>query len=418
MPAHSEGTRELGLTTGLSRATVVNVRVDQVGELIVMCSSDDGIQSDPIDGVPLDTAPGEESNKDPLRDGADIVAYPPTDRPCEATADCGLRQICFDRALEIPYAFAPDSQGTGICGYVFRINPTSNPGLGVCNADTIDPLSLQLSANEIGVWRLDFVGEQSTTGAPERNTRFFDIEVRDPTGQETRNQRVFSYQWYLTSHNAVQLGRHEFYVRRQIDGVDYWVATTLDEAAQFSYGLLAHVDGISENQGRGSACERVNDERSSPPCLLSFEGRRAALAAQLPLYLNGANAQAFPPINLSDVSFQDDQGTPSISPNGDGIQDIFNITFNSTLPGRVRLWLDLDDDLSIDYPNEIVLSQTFATGDQRLTWDGLDLDGETIPDGTYSFSFHFSFGELHLISVGLEALSGFLTFSEAELGPR
>ncbi len=410
-PVQAEGTRELGLAVGLSQSTVVHIAIDAPDEVLSFCASDEGVQAPPVLGQSLDLNPGDPVEKDPLRAGADIVVYPPTDVPCVGPDACAPRQICFNRSLELPFEFGPSGDGDSFCGYAFRISPTADPDAGFCDAQTQAPNHFELLSTETGVWRFDFVGERSTTGAPQRNTRFFDIGVRTGTGQIVRSPRVFSYQWYLSTHAAEQETDHSVYLRRRVSNQTSWVRADLSGVSQFSYGLVANRSGILENGGIASQCERVVDGRIAQNCPLSIEGRRAALSAQLPLFLSPPSSSDSLTPSIEALLFQDDQGTGSISPNGDGIQDTAVVSFSSNLPGILRLWIDVDGDGTMNDPKEMVLKSEFGTGDQSIEWNGTDGTGTTIAPGDYEFSLYYSFGEYHLIAVGLESLTDGLTFS-------
>lgn len=413
-PVRAEGTLELGLAVGLSQTTVVHVDVASPDERLYFCSSDDGFQSGPADGQPIDLTPGDSVAKDPLRDGADIIIYPPVDVPCDESQACPLRQICFNRSLELPYAFGPSDENAGFCGHPFHVSPTADVGAGFCDAQSMSPRYFELDAPQAGVWRFDFVGEASTTGAPQRNTRFFDVAVRDAQGALAQEARVFSYQWYLSTHAPDQESDHNFFIKRRLASQTDWVSVSLTGASQFSYGLLSNRDGISENIGFGSQCERVVDGRDSRQCPLNTEGRRATLTAQLPLYLNRPLiAEPLTP-SIEGLSFQDDQGTASISPNDDDIQDFAEISFETTMPGVVRLWIDMNDDDALDDPREIVLKSAFGNGTQSIRWLGTDRFGVALEPGEYRFSLYFSFGEYHVIALGLESLSGTLGFLSSD----
>ena len=302
----AEGSLELGPRVGLSQNTVVYVDIDNVDERLVFCSSDDGVQALPVEGQILDLNPGDAVEKDALRDGVDIIIYPPIDVPCEGPDDCSARQICFNRTLELPFEFGPSGDGDTYCGYDFRVSPTADPSAGVCDAQTITPNYLELDVTQVGAWRFDFVGEQSTTGLNVRNTRFFDIRVHTAQDEPVDSPRVFSYQWYLNTHSVDQSADHTFYLRRRVANLTGWARMDFSGISQFNYGIVAHREGIAENGGAGSQCERVVEGRDTPGCPLAREGRRANLAAQLPIYLSPPFENDQFSAVIESLSFQDD----------------------------------------------------------------------------------------------------------------
>lgn len=403
----AEGSEQLGLGLGLGEQTVVHIQIDAETETIRFCTSDDGIQSNPIVEIEQDLDPGGFANRDTRRSLSDVVLYPPTSRDCSSNQQCELGQLCMASSEGLPVSESFDTEQTGECGYTFAVAPTADPSLGVCAGPDGARRYHSFTTTEAGVWRMDMVGERETLGAPLASTRFFDIEVLDSAGLIVSAPRVFSYQWFLVNHSNEQTAPVTLFPRRRVAGEPYWYALTLDGVRDYDFGLLANSSGIAESEGRSSTCQQVVDNRLSPPCPLAFEGRRATLFAQSPIFLRPTNAlEPAPNFRISDLNIQDEAGTGSISPNADGIQDSFIISFNASTPGTLRLWIDIDLDGTASLSDELVLKREFQSGPQELIWDGTDGNGARLGDGAFPFSAHFSFGELHVIGIGAESLDG------------
>ena len=83
----ADGTLELGLHSNLEYRTVVSVVIETAGEWLHICSSDDRLQAQAIDDIPLDAA-GDFAIIDPDRIGAGVVLHPPTVVTCVSDNDC------------------------------------------------------------------------------------------------------------------------------------------------------------------------------------------------------------------------------------------------------------------------------------------------------------------------------------------
>ena len=400
-----KGSRNIGLGLGLSSQTVVFIEVQSPEETLLFCSSDDGVQAVDILGSPQDLSPGEPTEREPRRSFAHIILYPPTARPCIGSEACEFGQLCMDPSSELPLD-AP-SASSGECAFAFTVAPTAEPSLGFCDHLTSEPNYHRFQLGEVGNWRLDMVGEPPTLGGSNESTRFFDLELLNGNGELIEEPRIFSYQWFLTTHTARQAASTRLYPRRLLFDRPLWSMLSLSGIQEYGFGVLLNRAGILESAGRTSVCERIVEGRTTPPCPLDFEGRRAELFAQLPIFITApSSVSALPEFLVDSVSIQDEAGTDSISPNADGIQDEFEISFNASHPGMVRLWIDINRDGLPQPEIETVLSAPFDAGAQSLSWDGSDASGARIPSGTYPIRLHFSFGEQHVILIGSEVLQG------------
>ena len=74
----AEGSANFGPEIGLNSSTILYVRIEQPGERILICSSDDGRQEGPVQTVALDAEPGASVEYAQPRPESQIIVYPPT----------------------------------------------------------------------------------------------------------------------------------------------------------------------------------------------------------------------------------------------------------------------------------------------------------------------------------------------------
>ena len=80
------------------------------------------------------------------------------------------------------------------------------------------------------------------------------------------------------------------------------------------------------------------------------------------------------------------------SPNGDGIKDetviACDLTWEQDEPEAIQCILALADDGSSETIKTLEIPGVHSPGTARVTWDGTDESGCTVPDGYYRYSFH------------------------------
>ena len=109
---------------------------------------------------------------------------------------------------------------------------------------------------------------------------------------------------------------------------------------------------------------------------------------------------------MTQLSLNDEVGTASITPDGDGFQDELTIAFTANLGGIGRLYIDVNNDGLFDPITELALRADVLAGANRLSWDGL-LVGQVLPPT--------GVGEVHVPTTSLELNTGAMTFAVIEV---
>ena len=411
--AMPEGTRQLGPTQGIESAVLVFARA---GETIRVCSSDDGRQEPDVDGggglVEIDDVPGDandlrhfpEGSDDELeREGAEIVVYAPNARGCMNDGDCDGGTTCRNGQGE---AFgAGDNNGT--CGLALAVDAAQ----GYCNAAQQPNMWLEVDVDEEGDWEIDFVGEQETITDSGASTRFFEIDVLDANDAPVDGGRIHSGNWRINSHTFDYGAETDFFVVAEVgDGARVWVID-FDNLRGFRFQMFANRVGLLEHP-RQSWC-LTGDPSEDGDCLDDRPSVR--FRRQFQIYLNypdpSPDAPGAPAIQ--DVEFNDDIGTTSISPNGDGEQDDGTFSFDVNFDGTWSVIIDTDGNGALDPLLDRVISGEASAGLNTAVWDGLDRNGDVVPPGDYRFSITLITAETHFPMIDIEQnLTGFTIWEQ------
>ena len=263
-----------------------------------------------------------------------------------------------------------------------------------------------------GTWEIDFVGEQLP---PERapSTRFFDVTVIGSDGTPVPDGRVHALQWLLSIDPFLDTPPAQFYIRRPVG--DAHVLWKLNAAAwgSGSYKVTANSMGIETQKDR-SWCMYYDPQTEA---CTAGQGPGPQVYTEFPMYLN-APAGERNDASVSEVtqlSFNDEVGTASITPNGDGFQDELTIAFTANLGGIGRLYIDANNDGVFDPMTELALRGDVVTGANRLVWNGTLLGQETaLPAGDYAFAMTLSIGEVHVPTTSVESSLEAVTLSVVE----
>ena len=400
----AEGTLELGLHSNLEYRTVVSVVVETAGEWLHICSSDDRLQEEAIDNIPLDAAPGDFATIDPDRIGAEVVLHPPTVVACASDDDCNSPSRCIDYTTGRPSWTAADPSSNR-CAIPVSIAPTDNASLGVCDSPLLAESPIIFETNESGVWEIDFVGESSTLLDDPPSTRFFDVSVYDEQMDLPIDGRVFAREWRLLSRLPTPDLEFDLFLAPQNFSTDAFQRLSLKRLGQRFVSIIANQQGIPDADYFGSFCEYFDSTGSEGViCTERGQGSRALPSAELRLFLSAPNQTVrLEPGSINELRFEDEVGTFSISPNGDGNQDELTLSFRSSHRGMWRFWVDLDNDQTINNANEIVAVAPMVSGENSFVWAGTESQGSPIPNGQYEYSLFFSFGEKHLLLAGAES---------------
>jgi len=422
-----EGTFQLGATQGLEGPAAIAVDITAAGETIRICSSDDGFKEQDADGFALDAAPtGEGVDRvanpipAPWNDRQVLVSRLPDDFADHPAAQlgllaCGDDSVCRagEQCLNVPYG-----SDRRVCGRPFRIAQ----GAGYCSHATGPGNWLELEADEPGTWLVHFSGEPETlNGDNGHSTRYFAIDVLLPDGRSAPGGRIFSPMWMINAHDFQYTTNAEFYAladlqartpggtarRARLFVIDF------ENLRGFRYQLLANPLGIiteAEDGPSATLARRSWCLYGDPNAGLECPRFRVGLEAHIPMlgyriYLNYPDtAPPAPPApELTDPQFNDEAGTATITPNGDGVQDDGVFSFDSNLEGTYRVVIDTDGDGVFDPTRDASLNGTAAVGDNEIPWDGAGPDGQTVAAGEYRFQVSLIAAETHFPMVDIES---------------
>ncbi|MGK0359907.1 MAG: hypothetical protein ACI9U2_002213, partial [Bradymonadia bacterium] len=192
-----EGTINLGPKQGLEGRSAVAVAIRANGEILRVCSSDDGRREPPLaDGTALDADPfdaGGARAANPViagRRGSEIiVSRLPAVFADSLAAQIGLL-VCIGDAEcdEAGERCLPLGDGRSTCGRAISVTDAQ----GYCNAQT-GPGNWHDARVDAGTYVVHFVGEAETVNPGNgETTRYFAIDVLDADGDSAPGGRVFS----------------------------------------------------------------------------------------------------------------------------------------------------------------------------------------------------------------------------------
>ncbi len=458
----AEGSPELGYTQGLQGNQLLYVRV-QAGDQIQVCSSDDGFQDEGVDlkpGEPSPTSseiqPADENT--PLcnltncellpnrcrnqqqscgsrllfekRKGAEIVAIPPKPTMCTSDADCAAiegatcRYVNDGLPISNEYPSGTASRNAW-CALSFAVE---KDGVGHCTNAKPEPSAWhEITADSAGDWMLNLVGEPETiadgTGA---STRYFDVRVKDREGNALKG-RLHTPRWIMHAHSfATETESYgtnaKFYVLSPVGSNAYGAdgahvfKIDFDDLSGFRFQLFANNEGIKGHSGQ-SWCQFDSPTQGENGITCPTYAERHSLAVAEPdyqIYLNyptPAFYSAKVP-EITNAKFEDSVGSISISPNGDGRQDVGWFKFDSNIPGTGLVIVDTDQDGVFDPMKDWSKRKNIVAGSNTVMWDGTDINGNFVGDGWYSFEIRVMASETHMPMIDIEKNSKGFTISK------
>ena len=388
-----EGSPNTGADQGLVSYSHVYIDVDQIDETLRFCSSDDGL----VAGVP---------DAEFARQGEEFLLQRPSAARCQDDGPCRADEVCRDWETGLARAALPlDAPFSGTC-----VLPFSQQAGGFCD-DTAGPGGwLEHVATETGAWRLDFAGEadQST-----RNTRYWAVDVLDPDGVSVPLGRAHSTYWVLDAHDFNSNPTNaNFYAVVPSGGEGAFVFVIDFEGMMgYVYTLFANAVGNVDTPAR-SWCQ-YGDPRPDRTCVDLNDAdyqrdvhRRHTNRVEYQIYLSYPDGVTPPVVEplIEDVQFNDEHGTATISPNGDGVQDVGVFTFTASVRGTYRIIVDTDGDGVFDGSRDLLLvGEAVAGPDNEHEWDGRGPDGRPLAVGDYAVQASLVVGETHFPMLDIES---------------
>ncbi|MCB9546386.1 MAG: hypothetical protein H6706_11085 [Myxococcales bacterium] len=408
-----EGTRQLGLTQGLEGNSILQVFANQ-GETIRVCSSDNGVQEANVtvngNAVRIDSAPGQANPVPDNRRGGEILISPPNDTVCGRDADCQGGLTC--RSIQDGSAYN-GGQPIGICARAVAV--TNNAGY--CNAAQPEGNRnwITQAATVTGHWKINFVGEPETLTQSGRSTRFFEVDVRLGNGSPAPAGRLNTQFWRINAHSFSYGTDTTFFAVATVGAGARVFVIDFEQLRGFRFGLLANTQGIT-NHARQSWClfgNPVAGRRCAPEGDANNPVNTRRLRYNIYLaYPNPAPAAA-PAPRISQIQFNDEAGTRSISPNGDAIQDSGVFSFESNTNATYEIIIDTDRNGRFDALRDKALRGDAVQGINEARWDGTDRDGQVVPAGEYPFQIQLATAETHFPMDDIEDnAAGFVMYEQ------
>ncbi|MCA9546974.1 MAG: hypothetical protein KC613_21375, partial [Myxococcales bacterium] len=396
-----EGSPQLGGVQGVEPGTRIEVTVAEAGETLRICTSDDGLQEPAVGETPVDRAPGEANPVDPGRAGAEVLAFPPEAEICTADGDCPMGMSCWASGG------APLEPGAeGRCAHAFPVTAEQ----GYCAHERPARGWIELVADRPGPWVLRLAGEPETLTDNGASVRWFEVDVRRPDGDPAPAGRLFSRHWQINAHGFDTAADFSVWLVAEAGSGDAVYRADFVDLAGFRYALIANARGLTDRPDH-SWCQFGDPAEGRCAQFGEADVQRAYVRFPIHLAYPDPAPEAPTPPGLADLTFQDEAGTPSISPDGDGVQDDGNFAFTTETPGVYRLILDVNDDGVFDPAVDATLSGQATRGRNVVPFAGLDQIGRPVPAGEHALRLELVTGEVHLPMYDIERNGGGLLIS-------
>ncbi len=420
-----EGTRQLGLTQGLEGYSELKVFA-RAGERIRVCSSDDGLKEAAVmvDGQPVDLDRDAlimpANSVDAGRFGSEIIVFPPNPTACTGDVDCVAGQSCRSRSFtRLPVPVGQQGQ----CGIALEVTQVR----GYCNAqqDAGDRNWHEVAVDAEGDWNINFVGEPETLTGSGSSVRFFEVDVVDGGGASAPGGRLHTESWALNAHSFAYGADTEFFVLAEVNQGARVFSIDFENLAGFRWFLVSNARGLQDHPSQswcaygdpfGDGCLTATQARNAQPPV-----DQETVFSGYEIYINYPDpAPAAPPEpTLDDVQFNDEAGTGTITPNGDGNQDTGTFSFESNVNGTYEIIIDTDGDGTLERADDRVLRGNVRVGTNEVLWDGNGPDGQPAGDGAYRFRVRLVTAETHFPMSDIEDNSdGFVVWDVAPNGDR
>jgi MYXO-CTERM domain-containing protein len=400
-----EGSPQFGPTQGIEPGTRMEITITEAGETIRICSSDDGLQEPPVNGVPIDGNPGSRNRIMPEeRRGAEVLLFPPEAAICMVDADCGGEGRCWGSNGAVLGEGAE-----GRCAYTFPVTQER----GYCSHAQPANGWIEHVAQQPGAWAVRFSGEPETLTNNGSSTRYFLIDVLSAAGEPTPGGRVYSRHWQLNAHGFGVAADAAFFIKAEAGDGHAVYRFNVTGMEGFRYALVANPRGLTDRPDH-SWCQFGDPLPELGRCPFSAEASTQRAFVRHPLYLNypdPAPAAPLAPV-IERFSFNDGAGTPSISPNGDGVQDGGTFSFTANQRGIFRIILDTNADGIFDPSTDATLSGESRQGGNQMPFGGEDAFEQPIPPGEYAVRLELTTAEVHLPLYDIEVNEGQFQISQ------
>lgn len=270
---------------------------------------------------------------------------------------------------------------------------------GFCTAaGTTDPFLLPADLDgpvdlEVGTWTVDFAG-QDEDFSPEvngQNTRYWDVTVLDEAGVQVDGSRVHSEYWQLTAHafyTNPTFASFYPYVPLGVNG-DYTFRIAMANVAGFRYQVFANRIGIDAYPSRSHS----NNQAEFPGVFARPEYELylgIPSIAQGPTLIPHIYDDADPGDHIL-PHFETEAGINALNEE----QTDGDFVFEANIAGTYQIVVDTNGDGIYDSAVDRLIVGDAVVGLNRAPWDGLDADGDPLPDGEYSARIQLIVAETH-----------------------
>ncbi len=371
LTAHGEGSVNLGANQGLDQGNYgsseavdeISVEILDTTEQIRICSSDNGGTT----GIrPVGAT----------RDANEIIVKSPSGVEYDLDVT-GAKGFCD----------AVGDLGMALSG--FFVLPGDLPG-GVADL-------------EEGNWTVDFAGQDESfnPGTNGQNTRFFDVTVLDAGDAAVAGGRVHTDAWSLTAHGFyVNPANSSFYVYvpAGVNG-DYTFRIQLADVAGFRYNILANRVGVREfpSQSHEIVVGGILVATARPEYEIYLGIPSIAEGPTLAPHIYDP---ADPDADVREMPrFETDVGLNVLN----AVQTDGDFVFESNMAGTYRIVIDTWNtaggaagaDGIYDSSVDRLLTGNAVVGSNRIPWDGLDKNGDALPEGVYTARIQLVIAETH-----------------------
>ncbi|MCA9543649.1 MAG: hypothetical protein KC613_04645, partial [Myxococcales bacterium] len=226
-------------------------------------------------------------------------------------------------------------------------------------------------------------------------TRFFEVDVLDAGGDSVPGGRLNADVWAINAHTFSYGTNTDFFVRVGDEATARVFVVDFQNMAGFRFQFLANTLGLRDFP-RQSWCLQGDPDPETGLCTRAGEVRAAT--PEFSIFLNYPDpAPAQPPApEIGNLQFNDEAGSATISPNGDGVQDTGEFSFNSNITGSYQIIIDTNRNGTFEAGTDKTLNGRARAGlNSGIVWDGTDQAGALVPEAQYAFQVRLIESEVH-----------------------